>query len=180
MLVSSVSLARAINLFVIGLLQGTMVFRNTTGLFRKTKFIIIITAGLNILLSIGMGFAWGIAGIVFATSISRLLTNFWYEPMVLHRDIFESSVSKYFVKVAKYVIAGLIAGAATYFLAGLIPYTGILSVIYKALVCIFVPNLIILLFFFRSKEFIGIWDRAMGLLKRKSKKQIVNEEKVVE
>ena len=174
---SIVSLALALNLFVYGLLQGTMVFRNTTSLFRKTKFIILITAGLNIVLSIGMGYAWGIAGIVFATSISRLLTNFWYEPHILHKDIFECSSKGYFIKVAKYVIIAIVAGSATYFLAGLIAYSGIWSIIYKLFICLSVPNLIFLLFFCRSTEFQYVWKRALDFLKKGKGKQ---EKKVVE
>ena len=172
-----VSLALALNLFFVGFLHGTTIFRNTTSLFRKTKFIILITAGLNIVLSIGMGYAWGIAGIVLATSISRLLTNFWYEPHILHKDIFECSSKGYFIKVAKYVIIAIVAGSATYFLAGLIAYSGIWSIIYKLFICLSVPNLIFLLFFCRSTEFQYVWKRALDFLKKGKGKQ---EKKVVE
>lgn len=161
----AISLALALNLFVIGLLQGTMVFRNTTGLFRKTKFIIIITAGLNIVLSIGFGLIWEIAGIVFATSVSRLLTNFWYEPYILHKDIFEVQPKGYFIKMIKYIIVAGIAGAATYLLAGLIPYMGFMSIIYKVLVCLGISNIVLLICFCRSKEFQELALRLKAVLK---------------
>lgn len=166
-----ISLAISLNLFVVGLLQGTMLFRNTTGLFRKTKFVIIITAGLNIALSIGLGYFWGIAGIVFATSISRLLTNFWYEPLILHKVIFESKPKDYFIKTTKYIGGAFIAGLATYLLTNLISYTGILSVFYKLLVCIFVPNLILLILFSRNAEFKDIVSRIRSVLKKTKDKR---------
>ncbi len=161
----NVSLALSLNVFVIGILQGTMIFRNTTNLFRRTKFIIIITAALNIILSVGMGFAWGVAGIVFATSIARLLTNFWYEPYVLHKEIFQTSSKMYFMKVAKYCIVAVVAGWITYFVANLIPYTGFTSLLCKAGVCIVIPNLIILVCFCKTLEFKDILLRVKGLLK---------------
>ena len=172
----TVSLALALNLFVIGLLQGTMVFRNTTGLFRKTKFIIIITAVLNIIFSILMGFAWGIAGIVFATSISRILTNFWYEPYVLHRHIFQTKFKVYLIKTAKYIVAAGVAGCATYLLAGLMPYTGFISIVYKVLICLGVPNVILLISFYRSKEFKELLLRLKTLLKSFKRKAKIERE----
>ncbi len=166
-----VSLALALNLFVVGLLQGTMAFRNTTGLFRKTKYIILITAVLNILLSIGMGHLWGIAGIVFATSIARLLTNFWYEPLVLHRDIFQSGVKEYFLKILKYILVALLVGALTYIGALLLPLEGIWAIVCKLIMCIIIPNGAIILIFHRSAEFREIWSRGKDLLKNLKKKR---------
>ncbi len=162
----TVSLALALNLFVVGLLQGTMVFRNSTELFRKAKFIIIITAIVNILLSIGFGYIGGIAGIVFATSVARLLTNFWYEPYVLHRDIFKVKAKGYFIKIAKYIIVAVIACVATYFLASLISCTGFMSVVYKAMICVVIPNMIFFVVFCRSKEFKELWRRLKAILKK--------------
>ena len=162
----TISLALALNLFVIGLLQGTMVFRNTTGLFRKAKFIIIITAGVNIVLSIGLGYLGGIAGIVFATSIARLTTNFWYEPYILHKDIFKVKAKGYFIKTAKYIFAALVAGGTTYYLASLIDYTGFVSILYKAIICVGVPNIILLVAFCRSKEFKELWVRLKAILRK--------------
>lgn len=164
-----VSFALATNLFVLGFLQGNMVFRNTTGLFRKTKYTLIITAILNILFSIGMGFAWGIAGIVFATSIARLLTNFWYEPYILHKEVFQTSSRGYFIKVAKYCIVAVVAGAITYFVANLIPYMGFISILYKAGICLVIPNVILLLCFCKTSEFKDVLFRVKELLKRKTK-----------
>ena len=162
-----ISLALSLNLFVPGLLQNTMVFRNTTALFRKTKFIILITAILNIVLSILLGIFWGIAGIIFATSISRLLTNFWYEPLVLHRDIFKVKPSGYFIKIFKYILVATLAGLTTYLLASLVELVGILGIFIKAIICLFVPNIAILLFFCRNEQFKECVARVKKLFKKR-------------
>lgn len=168
-LISSVSFSLAINLFVLGFLQGNMIFRNTTSLFRKTKYTLLVTSGLNIILSIGMGFAWGIAGIVFATSIARLLTNFWYEPHILHKEVFQTSSKGYFLKVATYCVVAIVAGVVTYLIANFIPYVGFISILCKLGICIVVPNGIFLLCFCRTGEFKDVVLRAKVLLKRKAK-----------
>ena len=116
-----------------------------------------------------MGFAWGVAGIVFATSIARLLTNFWYEPHILHREVFKTSSKGYFVKVAKYCVVAVVAGAITYFIANLIPYMGFVSILCKVGICVVIPNLILLVCFCKAKEFKEVLSRAKGLLKIKAK-----------
>jgi hypothetical protein len=161
----TISLALAINLFSIGFLQGTVVFRNTTSLFRKTKYVILITAGLNIVLSIGLGYLWGIAGIVFATAISRLLTNFWYEPYKLHKDVFQTSAKNYFIKNAVYILTAGVVGFATYFVASLLPITGFVGILLKLVICLIIPNVAFLLLFCRTSEFKSTVERVKSFLK---------------
>ena len=161
----TISLALSVNLFSIGFLQGTVVFRNTTSLFRKTKFIILITAGLNIVLSIGLGYLWGIAGIVFATAISRLLTNFWYEPYKLHKDVFQTSAKNYFIKNAVYILTAGVVGFATYFVASLLPIAGFVGILLKLVICLIIPNVAFLLLFCRTSEFKSIVERVKSFLK---------------
>jgi O-antigen/teichoic acid export membrane protein len=162
---SKISIALAINMFVLGLLQPTMLFRNTTTLFRKAKFIILITAGLNIVLSIGLGYLWGIAGIVFATAISRLLTNFWYEPYKLHKDVFQTSAKNYFIKNAVYILTAGVVGFATYFVANLLPITGFFGILLKLVICLIIPNVAFLLLFCRTSEFKSTVERVKSFLK---------------
>ncbi len=83
-------------------------FREAAGLFRKTKFIMLWTAGLNIVLSILLGKIMGLSGILFATALSKLLTHFWYEPLLLFNDYFKKSCSIYFVDFIKGVFITIV------------------------------------------------------------------------
>lgn len=85
-----------VNFYMIGALNSVLMFRDTTGLFKKTKYIYMITATLNIILSIFLGINFGLTGIIAATALSRLLTNFWYEPLTIFRSYFNKSSLKYF------------------------------------------------------------------------------------
>ena len=80
-------------------------YRNTTGLFSETKNILIYAAIINVILSYFGGKYYGLAGIIIATSISRLLTSFWYEPYVLYKRIFkENNCLEYFFMVFKSIL----------------------------------------------------------------------------
>lgn len=71
------------------------IYRSTMGLFQSVQYINIIAAALNIVLSVLLGMVWGIAGVIAATAISRLLTSFWYEAKVVYHK-FHKNVREYF------------------------------------------------------------------------------------
>lgn len=84
------------NFYVMGVVQPIWVFREATGIFKETKYIMVIAALENLILSIILGNFSGVAGIIFATAVSRLTTYFWYEPRILFREhLKESSVGFY-------------------------------------------------------------------------------------
>lgn len=90
-------IAIVINFYMVGIQNNIYMFRDTTGLFNDIKYAVIITAILNIIFSIILGKIYGLFGIIFATAISRILTCFWYEPLMLHKIYFKTSAQKYFI-----------------------------------------------------------------------------------
>ena len=75
----NIVVACSINFYMVNILQPIYCYRNTVGLFRQTKRVMIYTALLNIVLSIILGKICGLFGILFIL-ISRqkntLLTNY--------------------------------------------------------------------------------------------------------
>lgn len=114
-------------------LMPIWVFREATGLYRKTRYVMLATAAVNLIASVWLGRRWGLGGIVLATSLAKLCTYFWYEPKLLFRGYFGRSCRVYFVGVAKslLVTAGVLslcAGAV-----GWIPVYGWGMLLVKAL-----------------------------------------------
>lgn len=87
------------NMYLTGVLQPLFSFREATGIYRKTKYVMFITALLNIILSIILGAEYGLAGVILASCISRIMTYMWYEPWILYKEYFKQSVSKYFISL---------------------------------------------------------------------------------
>lgn len=85
-----------INFYVMGMLNPVWTFRDTTGLFRDTKWISIILAIINLVLSIVFGIYWGLFGILAATFISRLLTTYWYTPYMLYKKSYNNLLNLIF------------------------------------------------------------------------------------
>ncbi len=66
-------------------------FRDTNGLFKYVKKMLIINALLNIVLSVFLGKLMGISGVYFATIISDILTDFWYDVRLVYKKLFQRS-----------------------------------------------------------------------------------------
>jgi peptidoglycan biosynthesis protein MviN/MurJ (putative lipid II flippase) len=128
-------------------------YRDTTGLFRQTKYVFLFTALINLFLSVLLGIYFGLSGILYATAISRLLTNVWFEPMMLYKTYFKKSPLNYFVKQILYfllviIICGLISVIVTFFDNGTVA-----AFIEKILLCLFIPNIIFTILFYKTDEF---------------------------
>ena len=163
----TICFAMVANLYIYGMLQGVMAYRMTTDLFRITKYIILVTCTLNVGLSIAMGIKWGLFGILIATSIARLTTNFWYEPLMLYKKIFKMPASKHFVRQAMYFATTLVSGGITYFVCEkLFTEVTIFSIAVKFVLCVAIPSIIIFVLYFRTEEFSALKSRAFGLLKK--------------
>ena len=91
-----VVIAVTINAYFSCALQPLWLYRDASGLYRKTKYIMLVATIENIVLSFVLGKFLGVAGIVFATAISRITTYVWYEPKLLFREYFEKSSIQYF------------------------------------------------------------------------------------
>lgn len=82
------------------------IFRETCGLFDSIRGAIISMAVLNVIFSLVGGLLWGIAGIIGATTVSRVLTLFWYEPKLLNRKVFNGQYKWYWKKwVSSFLIS---------------------------------------------------------------------------
>ncbi|MEN6414608.1 MAG: hypothetical protein ABFC84_17860 [Veillonellales bacterium] len=141
-----------LNFYIPGMLRSTALFRDTTGLFKQTKYVFLITAVINLGLSFFLGLHFGLAGILYATAISRMLTNVWFEPMMLYKKYFQKSSQKYFSKQVLYfallcIICGLISFIASFFNDG-----SVAAFIKKMILCLLIPNVIFAILFYRTDE----------------------------
>jgi O-antigen/teichoic acid export membrane protein len=108
--------AVSLNTFLACALQPLWSYRDASGLYRKTRYIMLIATIENIVLSVVLGKLIGVAGIIFATAIARLTTYFWYEPKLLYREYFERSPRSYFIDMLK----NLLLSAAVILVVGVV------------------------------------------------------------
>ena len=148
-----VLLAVVCNLYFAISLLPIWVFREATGLYRKTKYVMLATAVINLILSVILGKIIGLAGIIFATAIARLTTYFWYEPYLLFRNYFGQSCSVYFKGVLKSIVTTLCILAIEYICVGTFHPTGWIFWIAKAIFVCGVSFLCVFALYGKSEGF---------------------------
>lgn len=124
-----------LNMYLSFVLQPLWSYREATGLYRKTKYVMLITAATNIILSVLLGRLWGVAGILAASVIARVSTYFWYEPYLLFNLYFERSVWKYYKSMGLHFILTFVSLGGFYQLFKLWQVTTWLSLFVKMIIC---------------------------------------------
>ena len=158
------------NFFINCMLNPIWMYREATGIFQKTKYCMTCAAVLNVGFSIFLGRLFGVGGIVVATGLSTLLTNFWYEPLVLYKDVFREKASGYWAYLGKlFSVAGACI-AISILACAKIP-CGWGWMFLKILISFLVCGLLFLLAFARSEEFAFYKNKLLSLISGKVKQQ---------
>ena len=163
---SLVVFAMGLSMYVEGTRFAGYIFRNTYGLFVKGKYVPVISAILNILLSIILGKIIGISGVFFATAISRLVTNIWFDPYLIHKYKFNTNVIKFFKKYMLYAIVFLLNFMICYIITKGIANT-IVGFVIRSIIVLVIPNSSVLLFFGRNEETKEIKERGLKFVQEK-------------
>ena len=168
----NISFVIALNFYMVGIQSAVWSFQNAMGLFRQGRYLLFLTAAINLFASIKLGEKWGLFGILIATAISRLLTNTWFDPYKVFRYGFGESVIPYFRRRLFYLGLLVAIGMACYYLSNLSAVTAhtdnlVAVIAYKCFICILIPNAVFYLTFRRRKEFLYYADLFRKLIKKR-------------
>lgn len=165
-------IAIVLNVFFSICMRPVWTFREGTGMYKQIRYIMFITAILNLILSIILGKWLGVSGIIFATSISKLLTYFWYEPNILFRNFFKVKPYNYYLDYLKNSMLMAICIILCFISTKYFVKITIINWIIKALICVGVVNIIYFLRYFKTEEFFSIKGKLNEIIKWKLKRGI--------
>lgn len=161
-----------INYYLVCNRKVITIFREAAGMFNKIKYAMMIGAVTNIILSVVLGYFFGIYGILIATIASALMTYYWYEPMILMRDHFAMSILPF----TKLQIENLIYLCLSIFITSIavwpIKTVTISSFAIKMIICLIVPNVFYLFVLSRKekfKEVLAVFSKIYKSFKRRLK-----------
>ncbi len=161
-----VVIALALHFYINGMQFAGYTYRTTMGLFNEGKYTAIIAAILNIALSIILCKIIGLAGIFFATSISRLVTTTWFDPYIVYKYNFKKKPYRYYAQYFVNFIKIAIVYTISYFILKNIPIDGIKGFVIKLIIYTITSNIIFAILFANTKEFKGVIERLKGIVKR--------------
>lgn len=165
-----IPLILAINFYSIGMLHASYTYKSTLGLFRYGQYLLFFTGIINLILDVMLGKMWGTFGIYCATFIARLATNLWYEPYAVYRYGLKRSPMLYIRQ--NLIFAGVLVGAGSisYFICSLFDFSNIGNVLIKIIICSFIPNVIFIVCFKRTREFKYLYQKVKSIFQRLLKK----------
>lgn len=161
----SVVIVIGLNFFQQQLFNTIINYRATLGLFKYGRYTTLFTGIINIVLSVTLGKRIGVFGILIATFISRMLTLDWHYPLIVFKYGFYTSPINYFKESLVYwAEAGLILFISLW-MSALISTTGIISVAYKLLICMIIPNFLFIIFNDKKSEYKELKTRILRYFK---------------
>lgn len=166
MLLDNITLvAIIVNIFFSICMRPVWTFREGTGMYRQIRYIMFVTAILNLVLSIILGKIIGLSGIIFATAIAKLTTYFWYEPNILFKNFFNKKVGSYYLDYVVNTILIFICIGLCYIPLHFITEISIFTWLLKALICLVIINLVYFIRYSKTEELKNVKQKATQLLR---------------
>lgn len=140
-------------------------YKDAAGIWWEDRFRPYVCMLVNLSLNIVLAKVIGISGIILSTVFSLMISIPW-ENYTIFKYVFHRGSRKYYKKMAYYAFTVLIAGIVTFVLCS--PWkNGFSTLILRGCICLIVPNLLIILGNFKTKEFKDAKEFVFAILKRK-------------
>lgn len=133
--------------------------------FLKPYFVTIISLVLTLILVPRIG----VVGALLSGIVGFFVISMPWETRIVFKKYFKRKPTKYYFRMIIYTFVLVLVGTFTYFVCSFIPTGGVLNFLLKAVVCVALSNLIILLFSFWTPEFKTVYSKAINLLFKKKK-----------
>ena len=129
-------------------------FKEAAGIYYEDRFVPIIESLLNIIISVVFVKIIGLSGVFIGTIISGLLLWAFSYPKFVYKKLFERSYLNYAKETIGYILLFVGISFFTYLISMQITVSNIfVQLVIQAAICLIIPNLIIILLFFRTENF---------------------------
>lgn len=124
--------------YVSNIITPVWIYRETMGLYRETKYLMLIASGINLILSVVLGRLIGLSGIIMATGLARILTTVWYEPRILFKKKLNENVNSYYLQQIRYIVQTGVCAVIAYLTTRYIPVSlpGLLCRVFIAFIVV--------------------------------------------
>lgn len=157
--------AISINIYIAGMLFAPFNYRQTMGLFIYGKWRPIISAIINIIVSVVLGKYFGLKGVLIGTAVTRLTTNVWYDPYIIYKKGFERNPLEYYLYYALYFTLFVLSCFIGMLIAKIYVFGGIADILLRCAICFVLLSGLYCIIFCRTKAFRYLTEVAKRPLK---------------
>lgn len=131
----------------------TYQYREAAGLWYEDRYRPLVSTAVNLTVNLILVNIIGINGVIISTLICTVFINVPWGSYVLFKKYFNRSAVPYYLRMLYYVFCAGIVGVVTYFACSFLPEDGIISFLLKGIICLIVPNILLLIIYRRRSEF---------------------------
>lgn len=108
----AIVIAVVLNFLTAGLQNAVITYKDACGLFYQGRWRPVCSAVVNLMISLVLVQFYGIAGVVWGTIISRILTTWWFDAWMVHHYVFGHSAGGYYRRYWGHLIYSIVVAAA--------------------------------------------------------------------
>jgi len=155
--------------FIYKWMDMTYIYQEAAGLWWENRYIPFIAAIVNLIVNIILVKIIGLPGILISTIVSVLFIYDGGYIYVLFKYYFSMSIKHYLLHQFYYLLITIVAGVISYYLCSLCPFTGLIWLFIKVIICIIVPNTILLVAYYKVPVFHDARNFMQSIIKRNTK-----------
>ena len=140
------------------------VYKDAGGIWHKDRFRPLISGVANLGLNLLAVKFIGLYGIVLSTIVSMTIISAPWITTNIFKLIFKRSPIKYTIKLCYYAFSAAVASGISYIAIEFISIDGWRGLILKAIICVIVSSVIMMLFFFKMDEYADAVSLIMRML----------------
>lgn len=143
-----------INFYLMTILLPVEMVKNAAGIYYEDRYVTIIQAIVNLILSIFLSINYGLIGVLIGTTISYLFVTVWERPFIVYKNLFNSNSKKYFIDYLKNILFVVFLIVPLYLIIERINLSiTIIGIILIGIIITIVYLISVLVFFHNKKEF---------------------------
>ena len=162
----------AVYLYTLKMNDIVWVYREAGGLWWEGKFVPAVAAAVNLAFNLILVNMIGLPGIVISTIISMIVVYFPWGSYILFNCFFESKKEwkKYMLRHVGYMIGAVCSATITYMLCSRININLWLTLFFRGMVCLVVPNAVFFALFCKTESFDLAKQFTKGFVKKAYRK----------
>lgn len=163
-----------------GLRNAITTVKSTAGIFHEDRYVPLVQAAINLILSIWLVQQIGMIGVFIGTLVSTIAGPFWTTPFLVYKKVFQKPVSHYFLKYTFYMVIGIGTYFLTKFVCDFIPTDNFLGLVIIGAICLIVPNIVYISIFYKTDEFKYLLGIVNNILRTVQKRFKVNNKMTID
>lgn len=154
-----------INIYIYGMMNSVWTFRSTMGLFTHGKWRPLASAVINIIVSIFLANRIGLLGVLLGTTITRVLTNVWFDPYIVYKYGLKKNPLLFYIKWMEYLMIVIIDVLILYYIDYLMKLSGIAAIIVYGILSVLIFGISVAAAFHSTPSFTYLKELSTRLYK---------------